>query len=133
MISKHQSRRLALSASAAVLCLAANVAHAQQSSTTMPAMSASGAPMPGHGSDAFSKSMMKGMQEMQAMKPSGDTDIDFALMMRMHHQQALDMAQIELAHGKSGEMKAMARKIISAQKMEIAEFDSWLKKHPLAR
>ena len=96
----------------------------------MSAMSASGAPMPGHGSDAFSKSMMKGMQEVQAMKPSGDNDMDFALMMRMHHQQALDMAQIELAHGKSGEMKAMARKIISAQKKEIAEFDSWLKKHP---
>ena len=133
MISKHPSRSLALSASAAVLCLAANVAQAQQSSTKMPAMSASAASMPGHGSDVFSKSMMKDMQEMQAMKPSGDTDIDFALMMRMHHQQALDMAQIELSHGKSSEMKAMARRIISAQKKEIAEFDKWLMKHPLTR
>lgn len=129
MISKQSSRRLALGASAAVLCLAANAAQAQQSSATMPAMSASAA-RPEKGGDAFSRSMMNGMQKMQAMKPSGDTDKDFAMMMRMHHQQALDMAQIELSQGKSGEMKAMARKIISAQKREIAEFDSWVKKHP---
>ena len=130
MISKHSSRRLALGASAAVLCLVANVAQAQQSSANMPAMSASAASMHEKGGDAFSQSMMNGMQKMQAMKPSGDTDKDFAMMMRMHHHQALDMAQIELSQGKSGEMKAMARKIISAQKREIAEFDSWVKKHP---
>lgn len=129
MISKHSCRRLALGASAAVLCFAANVAQAQQSSANMPAMSASAASM-AKGGDTFSQSMMTGMQKMQAMKPSGDTDKDFAMMMRIHHQQALDMAQTELSQGKSGEMKAMARKIISAQKREIAEFDSWLKKHP---
>ena len=110
MISKHQSRRLVLSASAALLCLAANVAQAQQNSANMPAMSASAASMPGKGGDAFSQSMMNGMQKMQAMKPSGDTDKDFAMMMRMHHQQALDMAQIELSRGRSGEMKAMAER-----------------------
>lgn len=49
-------------------------------------------------------------------------------MMKMHHQQALDMAQIEIAQGKSPEMKAMAKKIVSAQKKEIAEFDNWLSK-----
>ena len=130
MIYRHPSRGLALGASTALLWLAANVAQAQQSSTNVPAMSASASSMPGHGSDAFSQSMMKGMQGMQAMKPSGDTDKDFAMMMRMHHRQALDMAQVELSRGKSGEMKAMARKIISAQEKEIAEFDSWLKKHP---
>ena len=130
MISRRPSRWLALGASTAFLCLTATVAQAQQSSANMPAMSASASRMPGHGSDAFSQSMMKGMQEMQAMKPSGDIDKDFAVMMRMHHQQALDMAQIELSRGKSREMKAMATKIISAQKKEIAEFDGWLKKHP---
>jgi len=59
---------------------------------------------------------------------SGDVDKDFAMMMKMHHQQALEMAQMELANGKSPEMKAMAKSIISAQKKEIGEFEKWLAK-----
>lgn len=81
------------------------------------------------GSDQMHKSMMKGTDGMKAMPMSGDVDKDFASMMKMHHQQALDMAQIELANGKSAEMKAMARKIIAAQQKEIAEFEKWLALH----
>lgn len=36
------------------------------------------------------------------------------------------MAKMELAHGKSLAMKAMAIKIITVQKKEIDEFDRWL-------
>lgn len=43
-------------------------------------------------------------------------------------KQALNMAEMELAHGKSSEMKAMAKHIIVAQKKEIAQFDKWLAK-----
>ena len=75
------------------------------------------------------KLMTKGMDSMQTMQMSGDMDKDFALMMKMHHQQALDMAKMEIAHGKSPEMKAMAKKIVAAQKKEIAQFDKWLAKH----
>ena len=73
-------------------------------------------------------SMMMGMDGMQKMPMSGDTDKDFAMMMKMHHQQALNMAEVELANGKSPEMKAMAKQIIVAQKKEIAQFDKWLAK-----
>ena len=73
-------------------------------------------------------SMMMGMDNMQKMPMSGDVDKDFAMMMKIHHQQALNMAQMELEQGKSAEMKAMARKIITAQKNEIAQFDAWLAK-----
>ena len=73
-------------------------------------------------------SMMMGMDGMQKMTMSGNTDKDFAMMMKMHHQQALNMAEMELAHGKSPEMKAMAKQIIAAQKKEIAQFDKWLAK-----
>ena len=73
-------------------------------------------------------SMMMGMDGMQKMPMSGDTDKDFAMMMKLHHQQALNMAELELANGKSAEMKAMARQIIAAQKKEIAQFDKWLAK-----
>ena len=73
-------------------------------------------------------SMMMGMDGMQKMPMSGDTDKDFATMMKMHHQQALNMAEMELANGKSPEMKAMAKQIIKSQKKEIAQFDKWLAK-----
>jgi len=81
------------------------------------------------GSDEMMKSMKSGMKGMDGMKMSGDTDKDFAMMMKMHHQKSLDMAQMELDHGKSPEMKKMAKQIINAQKKEIAQFDHWLDKH----
>ncbi|MEJ8859496.1 DUF305 domain-containing protein [Variovorax robiniae] len=84
------------------------------------------APKEEPGSSRMKHSMMAGMDGMQKMPMSGDTDKDFAMMMKMHHEQAVVMAQEELKSGKSPEMKAMARKIISAQKKEIAEFDRWL-------
>jgi uncharacterized protein (DUF305 family) len=109
------------------LCLMSAGATAQ---TTPPAGSSSGM-LPGQmqmGSDDMKKSMMSGMEGMQNMPMSGDTDKDFATMMKMHHQQAVNMAQMELTNGKSPEMKAMAKRIIAAQKKEIAEFDKWLAK-----
>ncbi|WP_171815191.1 DUF305 domain-containing protein [Advenella kashmirensis] len=36
-------------------------------------------------------SMMNMQQQMDAVKASGDTDYDFAVMMRIHHQGAVDM------------------------------------------
>lgn len=81
------------------------------------------------GSDQMHMYMMKGMDGMKSMPMTGDTDKDFASMMKMHHQQALEMARMELANGKSAEMKAMARKIIAAQQKEIAQFDKWLASH----
>ena len=80
------------------------------------------------GSEGMKESMMTGMDSMQKMSMSGDSDKDFAMMMKIHHQQALDMAQMELEHGKSPAMKTMAHKIIAAQKKEIAQFDQWLAK-----
>lgn len=80
------------------------------------------------GSEDMKQSMKTGMDSMQNMEMSGDMDKDFATMMKIHHQQALDMAKMELTNGKSPAMKAMAKKIITAQKKEIAEFDRWLAK-----
>ena len=112
------------------LWLASGPAHAQ----TAPAMAPS-ASMPmgkmnkgAAGPHDMKASMMMGMEGMQKMKMSGDTDKDFATMMKLHHQQALNMAEMQLANGKSPEMKTMATQIIAAQKKEIAQFDKWLAK-----
>jgi len=80
------------------------------------------------GSQEMKQAMMAGMDGMEKMPITGDIDRDFAMMMKMHHQQAVDMANMELAQGKSPAMKAMARQIIAAQKKEIAQFDRWLAK-----
>ena len=76
------------------------------------------------------KSMMKHMGEkMSSMQMSGDPDVDFAMMMRIHHQGAIDMANAELSNGKDPQMKKMAKAIVSAQKKEISQFDAYLAKH----
>jgi uncharacterized protein (DUF305 family) len=73
-------------------------------------------------------SMMGMMKSMDAMKMTGDTDRDFAMMMKVHHQGAIDMAQFELRRGTDSKMRAMAKRIIKDQQKEIAEFDRWLGK-----
>lgn len=73
------------------------------------------------------ESMMGGAQGMGAMPMSGDVDRDFATMMKMHHEDAVRMAQNELEKGKDPQLREMARKMIVAQKQEIAQLDQWLK------
>ena len=73
--------------------------------------------------------MMKSMQGMESMTMTGDTDKDFAMMMRMHHQHGVEMAQMQVANGKNAQMNAMAKKIVVSQKKEIAQFDSWIAKN----
>lgn len=94
--------------------------------------SASSAPSPAgmsQGPSQLHESMMSGMQKMQSMQPTGDTDKDFAAMMRMHHQQAVEMAKVEVQHGKSPQLKAMAQKMMKDQQKEIAQLDQWLAKN----
>ncbi len=114
----------------AALCIAATSAQAQ----TAPAMAPPGGmPMQqmNRGANApqdRKASMMMGMDDMQKMAMTDDIDKDFATMMKIHHQQAVNMAEMQLAKGKSPEMKTMSRQIISTQKKEIAQFDKWLAK-----
>ncbi|HDQ0527098.1 TPA: DUF305 domain-containing protein, partial [Escherichia coli] len=76
------------------------------------------------------KSMMKDMNDkMSSMSMSGNPDVDFAMMMRIHHQGAIDMVQAELQAGKDPQMRKMATNVIKAQKKEIAELDKFLAKH----
>lgn len=75
---------------------------------------------------AYKSAMMKMMQAMP--KFTGDADIDFMRQMRTHHQAAIDMAKVVLAHGKDAETKKLGQEIISAQEKEIVTIDAWLKK-----
>ena len=76
------------------------------------------------------KSMENMQKKMAAMPATGNPDINFAMMMVAHHQGAIDMAQAEIDTGTDPAMIKAAKKIISAQKKEIAQFELWLKKNP---
>lgn len=89
---------------------------------------AMGAHAMGQGGDM--KAMMNDMHsQMTAMKSTGNLDVDFAMMMRTHHQGAITMAEAQLKDGKDPQMKKLAQTIIAAQKKEIAVFDKYLAKH----
>lgn len=49
--------------------------------------------------------MNKMMKNMKEMKISGNPDYDFSMMMKTHHQGAIDISRSELQNGKNSEIK----------------------------
>jgi len=60
---------------------------------------------------------------------SNDADRDFAAVMAAHHKGAVELARIELQHGKDPEMRKLAEQIVSANESEIATLKAWQSKH----
>ena len=140
MTSKFKFAPAVLTAAALTLALFQPVARSQS-----PAQPASGAGMGMQNKSMDMKGMdmkgmdMKGMDmksmmknsddKMASMKMTGNADVDFAMMMRVHHQGAIDMAEAELRDGKDAQMRKLATNIIAAQKKEIAQLDKFLVKN----
>lgn len=86
------------------------------------------APAPGSES-AATKAFKAANDKMHAdmgQQYTGNADVDFLKGMIPHHQGAIDMAKVVLAHGKDPKVKKLARDIIKAQEREIAMMKSWL-------
>ncbi len=67
--------------------------------------------------------MMEGLQG----KTGDEFDQAFLSEMIMHHQGALSMAEAALKSANHQEIKTMAQAIISAQKAEIVQMQTWNK------
>lgn len=66
---------------------------------------------------------------MAATVPSGDADVDFVRLMLLHHQAAVQMARIQLAHGGDGQIQRLAQEIVTDQQSEIEVMRLWLTRH----
>ena len=64
---------------------------------------------------------------MAAIQRSGDAEVDFVRLMLPHHQGAIDMAKVQLLHGKDPQMRRLAEEIVTDQQLEIELMQRWLK------
>ena len=106
-----------------------SMAHAQPATASTSGGMVEKSSMSGMGGMDMKAMMKDNNDKMASMQMTGDPDADFAMMMKIHHQGAINMAEAELKMGKDAEMKRMAKNIIAAQKKEIAQFDRFAAKH----
>ena len=78
----------------------------------------------------YHAAMEKMNRDMAAEPPSGNPDRDFASLMVKHHQSAVDMARVELEHGRDATMRQTAQKVIEDQQREIVDLRRWLASQP---
>ena len=58
---------------------------------------------------------------------TGDLDNDYATLLILHHNSAIEDAEAYLMYGNKASLKTMAQKMIDDQKKEIQELSNWLK------
>jgi uncharacterized protein (DUF305 family) len=88
------------------------------------------APQTGDSSWAELLASMETMHSaMTAVERSGDPDVDFVRLMLPHHLAAVDMARVQLLHGKDPQMRRLAQEIIADQQSEIELMSLWLAQH----
>ena len=106
-------------------------------SSTVPMPARQGPPRGEAGQDVgpawqeLGRDMEKMHAGMRSIKPSGNSDIDFAKLMLPHHQAAIDMAKTELVYGKDPQMRRLAQEIIIDQQSETQLMQLWLKDHQI--
>lgn len=67
-----------------------------------------------------------GPQDGQVDQTHNDVDTMFAQMMIIHHEGAIEMADLALERADSAEVRDLAQRISAAQGPEIAEMTAWL-------
>ena len=102
-------------------------AQTADSAMTQPAHMPADHAMPGHSAGSMELHRIMTDGQKKPMPMSGDVDKDFAAMMSIHHQMAIDMADVLLESGSNAELKAMAVKMKAAQQEEIKQLEQYTK------
>lgn len=84
----------------------------------------------GGGSSAMRAAMERMQRDMAAMPMTGDADRDWVMMMRRHHEAAIEMSRAHHGAGRDPEIQRMAQKSIEDQTRDIREMDEWMRRHP---
>jgi uncharacterized protein (DUF305 family) len=83
---------------------------------------------PGNTKDPFVRRITAALTPLRQLPPAaGSIDTDFATFMQRHHQSGVALAQVELAFGRNGEVKAAARNIVRDEQAEVRQYQRWLK------
>lgn len=82
-----------------------------------------------HDDNAFMQINHTMLTQMDAMPMTGDADHDFAMMMQMHHQGAIDMSNELLKQGDDATIRALAQKVIDAQQKEKTTLSQFVQSH----
>ena len=76
-------------------------------------------PMAGHSQGSMELNRIMTMK--MSMPMTGNVDKDFAAMMSIHHQMAIDMVDVLQKYGSNPDLKAMGAKMKAAQTEEIQQ------------
>ncbi len=79
------------------------------------------------------QSMNKTTTTMNNAKMNGDFDYDFANLMIMHHQMAIDMSSVQIEKGSDQTIKNMAKGIVVAQEIEIREMQQFIQNYKITK
>lgn len=70
---------------------------------------------------------------MRLPPPTGNQDRDYANMMLIQHQSAIDLARRQLAQGSDPELRRMARDTAAAREAELAALQAYLEQRGWTR
>jgi uncharacterized protein (DUF305 family) len=74
-------------------------------------------------------SALERLQQDMILSVSDYPDIDFARLVLPLSQGAVDIARLELEHGRDPELRRLAERMIAANEPEISPVEHWLTKH----
>lgn len=103
------------------VCLVAALSFSIASLANDPKAASASPSMAGHSAGSMELHRIMAKSHKMPMPMSGNVDKDFAMMMTMHHQQAIAMVDVLVQRGQSPELKALAVKMKSAQQAEIKQ------------
>ena len=109
------------------ICLSAAMAFSTGTAAHDPKKPETAHSMAGHSAGSMELHRIMSQGHAMSAPMSGNVDKDFAIMMTMHHQQAIKMVDVMTKHGRNAELKALASKMKAAQQAEIKRMAPYTK------